>query len=56
MSFSIAKRSFELPISFIKKFRGKQPDWGPLGYFTFKRTYAHLIDPDDPSKGTDDGS
>jgi adenosylcobalamin-dependent ribonucleoside-triphosphate reductase len=31
---------FRLTESFLKKFKGKQPKWGPLGYFTFKRTYA----------------
>jgi hypothetical protein len=54
MKFPIARKSFELPASFLKKFKGKQPDWGPLGYFTFKRTYAHLLDPDDLSGGTEE--
>ncbi|TFF99449.1 MAG: hypothetical protein EU541_04915, partial [Promethearchaeota archaeon] len=35
--------SFRLDEDFLNKFKGKQPDWGPLGYFTYKRTYARLI-------------
>lgn len=42
--FDIAKHSFDLPESFVSKFQGKQPDWGPLGYFTYKRTYARTVD------------
>ena len=38
--FSIAKPSFKLEESFLEKFRGTQPKWGPLGYITYKRTYA----------------
>lgn len=33
-------RIFTLSSSFLDGFVGKQPNWGPLGYFTFKRTYA----------------
>ena len=36
--------SFKLDDSFIKKFKNKQPDWGPLGYITYKRTYARIIE------------
>ena len=32
--------SFELDPTFMARFRGLQPNWGPIGYFTFKRTYA----------------
>lgn len=35
--------SFRLDKDFLEKYKGKQPDWGPLGYFTYKRTYARLI-------------
>src|SRR5258706_6934411 len=31
---------FKLTDNFISKFKGKQPQWGPLGYFTYKRSYA----------------
>jgi len=33
-------RIFTLSSSFVDNFVGQQPNWGPLGYFTFKRTYA----------------
>lgn len=36
--------SFKLDDKFIKKYRGKQPNWGPLGYITYKRTYARIIE------------
>lgn len=35
--------SFSLSDNFINKYKGKQPKWGPLGYFTFKRTYSRPI-------------
>ncbi len=42
--FSIAKLCFQMPESFIKPYKTKQPAWGPLGYFTFKRTYARQVE------------
>lgn len=36
--------SFKLDEAFIEKFKNKQPDWGPLGYITYKRTYARMIE------------
>ncbi|MBN2155993.1 MAG: ribonucleoside-triphosphate reductase, adenosylcobalamin-dependent [Candidatus Lokiarchaeota archaeon] len=38
------RTKFVLQESFIDQFRDKQPDWGPLGYITYKRTYARPID------------
>ena len=35
---------FKLDEEFINQFRGKQPDFGPLGYITYKRTYARIIE------------
>ncbi|MBD3254732.1 MAG: fused protease/ribonucleoside-triphosphate reductase [Candidatus Lokiarchaeota archaeon] len=35
---------FALKDEFIKKFIGKQPEWGPLGYVTYKRTYARFLE------------
>lgn len=35
---------FKLTDNFIGKFRGRQPLWGPLGYFTYKRSYARAKD------------
>ena len=39
--------SFKLDEDFLTQFHGKQPDWGPLGYVTYKRTYARLIEGED---------
>ena len=36
--------SFKLNETFLNKFKGLQPNWGPLGYITYKRTYARLIE------------
>ncbi len=37
---------FKLTTKFLERFNGKQPSWGfgDLSYFTFKRTYARLMD------------
>ncbi len=37
------KERFRLTEEFIEQYRGKQPDWGSLGYITFKRTYARVV-------------
>ncbi|MFW9829479.1 MAG: ATP cone domain-containing protein [Candidatus Thorarchaeota archaeon] len=36
--------SFKIDDSFLSKYKGKQPEWGPLGYITYKRTYARIIE------------
>lgn len=38
---------FSLDEDFVFKFVGKQPEWGPLGYITYKRTYARYIESED---------
>ncbi|MHA1793257.1 MAG: fused protease/ribonucleoside-triphosphate reductase [Promethearchaeota archaeon] len=40
--FNFGMERFFLDDDFIKKYRGKQPDWGPLGYITYKRTYSRI--------------
>ena len=40
--FEVRER-FRLSEKFLSEFRGKQPQWGPLGYVTFKRTYARVV-------------
>lgn len=35
--------NFNLDPTFMARFIGLQPDWGPIGYFTFKRTYARPL-------------
>jgi ribonucleoside-triphosphate reductase len=33
-------RVFSLTDTFLDEYRGQQPDWGAVGYLTYKRTYA----------------
>ncbi len=35
---------FNMKTEFIAKYKGKQPKWGPIGYVTYKRTYARPLD------------
>jgi adenosylcobalamin-dependent ribonucleoside-triphosphate reductase len=37
-------RNFRLNQTFLNGFSGRQPAWGPLGYFTYKRTYARPLE------------
>lgn len=34
----------KLPDTFVNEYRDKIPPWGPVGYITYKRTYARQID------------
>ncbi len=45
MLFAISER-FRLSDEFLGQFSDKQPHWGPLGYVTYKRTYARVVDAD----------
>lgn len=38
---------FQLDDGFVRQYFGKQPLWGPVGYVTYKRTYARRINPRD---------
>ena len=38
---------FRLTDNFIEDYKGRQPKWGPLGYVTYKRTYARVIEGED---------
>jgi len=40
------KDKFRLDAEFLSKFEGQEPEWGPVGKFTFKRTYARPISED----------
>jgi hypothetical protein len=42
--FSLERRRFHLDPEFLGRYEGEQPDWGPLGYITYKRTYSRLKD------------
>ncbi len=37
-------RDFKLSVGFLDQFVGKQPSWGPIGYVSYKRTYARMKD------------
>jgi hypothetical protein len=39
-SMYVPREHFVLDSNFLDGYRGKQPQWGPLGLITFKRTYA----------------
>ena len=43
-------RAFSLSPSFLESFQDKEPKWGPVGYFVFKRTYAREL----PEGGTEE--
>jgi len=38
------KREFQLDAEFLKQYKDKQPEWGPVGYLTYKRTYARYLE------------
>lgn len=35
---------FKIDPKFMEQYKGQQPDWGPLGYITYKRTYARYLE------------
>lgn len=37
-----AKEKFHLTPNFLEQYKDKQPNWGPLGYITYLRTYSRL--------------
>ena len=47
-------RVFSLKESFVESYENKEPAWGPAGYFTFKRTYARHVNPDDRNSRTEE--
>ena len=46
----IPRDSFTLNSKFVSEYEGKQPQWGPLGYLVYKRTYANEL----PDGGTEE--
>lgn len=50
--FAVRER-FKLDGRFLEQFKDRQPEWGPLGYITYKRTYARAIQ-DDASNRTEE--
>lgn len=48
-------RRFKLSDKFVETYRDKEVPWGPLGYVTYKRTYARRLDEFYPgAKGTEE--
>jgi adenosylcobalamin-dependent ribonucleoside-triphosphate reductase len=37
------EQRFSLSANFLEEFKTKQPDWGPVGLITYKRTYARPL-------------
>ena len=48
------REQFKLSKKFLDQFREKQPLWGPLGYVTYKRTYARVIEETDGQQRTEE--
>jgi len=42
MDMSVVR--FRLDDRFVAKFAGKQPEWGQIGYITYKRTYSRALE------------
>ena len=42
-------RKFKLSDQFINQYKEQEVPWGPVGYITFKRTYARRLSEFDPS-------
>lgn len=40
--------------SFVDKYKTQTPPWGPIGYVTYKRTYARKLDPTDKNSPTEE--
>lgn len=43
-SINLENISFKLDKEFLDQYKDKHPDWGPLGYVSYKRTYARIIE------------
>ncbi len=48
------KERFRLSEKFLDQFKDAQPIWGPLGYVTFKRTYARVVKVDGEPERTEE--
>lgn len=47
-------RRFKLSDSFIEQYVDREVPWGPLGYVTFKRTYARRLNEEDENSETEE--
>lgn len=51
----LSEEPFTLDDDFIKQYEGKEPEWGEMGWFVFKRTYARRVeDENGESKRTEE--
>jgi adenosylcobalamin-dependent ribonucleoside-triphosphate reductase len=51
--FEVRER-FKLSEKYLEQFKDQQPAWGPLGYVTFKRTYARVVQLDGEKERTEE--
>ena len=52
---NISVRKFKLSEQFIGPYKDMEVPWGPVGYVTFKRTYARrLAEFEDDAEGTEE--
>ena len=49
-----APRVFRLSEKFLEPYKTQDVAWGPVGYVTFKRTYARRVDDSNPDAGTEE--
>ncbi|HDP33770.1 MAG TPA: hypothetical protein ENN29_01530, partial [Candidatus Hydrogenedentes bacterium] len=49
----VVRERFKLDERFLEQYKHRQPEWGPLGYITYKRTYARVV-ADDPHGRTEE--
>jgi ribonucleoside-triphosphate reductase (thioredoxin) len=47
-------RVFRLSEKYLEPYKTKDVPWGPVGYITYKRTYARRLDENDPAAGTEE--
>jgi len=40
----LSEEPFTLDDEFVKQYEGKEPEWGEMGWFVFKRTYARRVE------------
>lgn len=43
-------KEFKLDPKFLENYRDRQPKWGPVGYITYKRTYARNVEGENRSE------
>lgn len=46
----VTGEQFRLSERFLENYIGQQPNWGPLGYITYKRSYSRIIEEENRSE------